>query len=187
MRGLTAQPPAFWIALLALLVSMVSLSHTLMKSRRERQLDTLGRRSQLLFKLIDAESKATIAKMNLGYSRSILGQLNSHRLLQGDIATTFFPQAANDLQEFNAMQEDLERRFTELEAVVDRLRSNCGTLGDNDDPKKIETLMPEAQRLQAGIDTFSILVATATTRLEGSLKILDSTLADLKNSAPGNQ
>lgn len=187
MNALTSQPATFWMALVALLVSVASLLHTYRKSRLERQLDSLGRRSQLLFKLTDAESKAAIAKIKLMYSRSALGQLNSHPLLQSEVADAFFPGATSGLQQLDDMQVKPEMQLREIEGLINTLRTNCNSLDDNADPRKIEKLMPDAQSLQARIDTFSNLVAVATTTLENSLKTLDSNLKKLENAASEKQ
>jgi hypothetical protein len=187
MRALISQPMTFWMALAALLVSIATLLHTYRKSRHERQLDSLERRSNLLFKLIEAESKAAIARLNLGYASSVLGRLRSHPLLHSQVADAFRHSANEALQRLQEDQVNLELQFAEIQTVVDALRTNSEKLDDNADSKKIEKLMPEAQRLQAKIDTFSNLVAAATARFENSLKVLDDSLANLQNAASGKE
>src|SRR2546423_537513 len=81
MELLKSQPLSFWVSFLAACVSIFSIVLTYRNSRHSKQLDSLQRRSQLLYKLTEAKSKVLIVKLNLMYSKAKLQALHTNPIL----------------------------------------------------------------------------------------------------------
>lgn len=185
MRDLISQPVAVWIALVAVLVGIVTLWHTLKKSRGERQLDSAARRTHLYSELNKADTSAHSTKMNLERTRYLIGRLNSHHVLQGNIAADILPRSRRFLRKLQSEQAGLETQFAEFEKILERLQQKTRALDDRADPKKIESLIPEAERVQVKLHKLSSRITSASTSLENTLRTLDALVKKGKKGRKG--
>jgi uncharacterized membrane protein len=85
---LVSQPLAFWLSLIATLVSIISLFFSLENQRRVRRMDALQKRSQLLFKLSEVNSQLVTAilsqrHLNLALKEFRLNPLSNSSEIKG--------------------------------------------------------------------------------------------------------
>jgi predicted RNase H-like nuclease (RuvC/YqgF family) len=191
---LRSQPLSLWISLVAALVSILSFIATYTNMKRNRHLDTLERRTQLLLKLIDVESRIVIGKLILDRSRGLLRRCESHpipravsAMRQADQielrrAGESFAAALTNLEDLSKMQVDLENQIMEIEQIVKGLRERCDGFDESTNPKEIEKVIPRAHEMQSKMESFSTMITSACERpLENSLRVLDDVGAQLRS------
>jgi hypothetical protein len=175
----------------ALLLSLAALILNHRNTRLNRHLDALQRRTGILIRLIDSQSKATALKLKLNESKRSLLRFESRQQtspifkivnLPGfQEASQPFKAAAATLTEMPAMVVGMEKQLSDVDAILRSLRERCDRFTELTDPREIEKLHPLAHELEIKIITVSADVGSAQVHIDGAHKSIDSLETQLRS------
>ena len=168
IETLSAQPPAFWLSIVATIISICSFLFSLANTKRTRKLDTLQRRTQVLNKISEVESKLGIIEMNFRLLDRAMKELQSM-----PIANERHIANAIQSKEIEEGQKRLKGQLAELQEETECIRKSCRKITSKTDPALIEGILPEVERINKLAD------------LQGSLsiemtKLIEKTINQLK-------
>jgi uncharacterized protein YukE len=155
---LVSQPLAFWLSLIATLVSIISLFFSLENQRRVRRMDALQKRSQLLFKLSEVNSQLVTAilsqrHLNLALKEFRLNPLSNSSEIKG------IAEIEEDNSRLDLTLDDLTK---EVEAMQHSFEGNTAKT----DPFFIEELLPKVNKMKDVIENTSKVISSSMTMLE---------------------
>ncbi len=155
---LVSQPLAFWLSLIATLVSIISLFFSLENQRRVRRMDALQKRSQLLFKLSEVNSQLVTAilsqrHLNLALKEFRLNPLSNSSEIKG------ITEIEEDNSRLDLTLDDLTK---EVEAMQHSFEGNTAKT----DPFFIEELLPKVNKMKDVIENTSKVISSSMTMLE---------------------
>jgi hypothetical protein len=193
---------------LAILISLASLVMSYRNTKRDRQVDTLQRRTNLLIRLTDISQKSIALKVALVDSKRSLSRFES----RGETSPIFRiidhpavkealrnPALAEPTEQFLAQLEigydtivkglamipelkdtlsEIERQHQELDEILNRLRSDCDEFDQSTDPREIEKLNPEAHKLEVELARLSDMIRST---LDGPLRNSHEVLDNLES------
>lgn len=172
------------ISAAALLISLAALFLNYRNTRLNRHLDALQRRTSILIRLIDSQSKATALKVKLNESKRSLLRFESRQQTSPIFKTVNLPgfkeashsfkSAAAMLTDMPAMVVGMEKELSDVDELLRSLRERCDRFNESTDAREIEKLHPLAHELETKIITVSARVDSAQSHIDGAHRIIDS-------------
>lgn len=155
---LVSQPLAFWLSLIATLVSIISLFFSLENQRRVRRMDALQKRSQLLFKLSEVNSQLVTAilsqrHLNLALKEFRLNPLSNSSEIKG------IAEIEEDNSRLDLTLDDLTKEVEAMEHSFEGITAKT-------DPFFIEELLPKVNKMKDVIENTSKVISSSMTMLE---------------------
>lgn len=159
---LVSQPLALWLSLIATLVSIISLYFSLKNQRRVRRMDALQKRSQLLFKLSEADSQLVTAILSQRHLNLALKEFRLKPLSNSS--------EIKDIAEIEEDNSRLDLILDDLTKEVEALQHSFEDYTAKTDPSVIEELLPEVNRIKVNIEKTSKVISSSMTTLENMLE-----------------
>lgn len=172
-------------------MSLAALLLNYRNTRLNRHLDALQRRTSILIRLIDSQSKATDLKVKLNESKRSLWRFESRQETSPIFKIPELPMfqegsqqlktAEATLTDMPAMVLGMEKQLSDVDGILWSLRERCDQFTEATDPREIEKLHPLAHELEIKIIAVSGRVDSAQGRIDGAHKSIDSLATQLRS------
>lgn len=187
----TAQLISILMSAAALILSLAALILNYRNTKLNRHLDALQRRTSVLIRLIDSQSKATALKVKLNDTKRSLSRFEARReaspifkivnLPGFKEASQAFEAAAAMLTDMPAMVVGMENQLSDVDKILRSLRDRCDRFNESTDSREIEKLHLLAHELETKIITVSADVGSAQNHIDGAHKTIDSLETQLRS------